>query len=228
MSIDFCPLFGYISLAFYTLYFEHKTLELYLNIRREKNGQCLTIVDELPSQGYNETFEVMLAVARSYGQTILGISQNTELMKKAYPKSWATFSGEADAVFFMATNHNDTAAHLSQALGKKSHVTKDPYSGRKNYREVAVMDIDQIKRFLSPGSDNLIVTRAGARALKLKNEPYFKALPVWKYAADPAYQEVFLRRCMRKLFGHKNKVPSHIYECPTQAQQPETPDSTPV
>jgi type IV secretory pathway TraG/TraD family ATPase VirD4 len=172
---------------------------------REKNGQCLTIVDELPSQGFNETFEVMLAVARSYGQTVLGISQNIELMKKTYPKSWATFSGEADAVFWMATNHDDTATHLSQILGKKSHVEKDSYSGRKIYREVAVMDADQIKRFLSPDSGNLIVTRAGMRALKLKNEPYFKALPVWKYAADPDHKEAFWRRITRRAFDRKQK-----------------------
>ncbi|QOJ23786.1 MAG: type IV secretory system conjugative DNA transfer family protein [Gammaproteobacteria bacterium] len=172
---------------------------------REKNGQCLTIVDELPSQGYNETFEVMLAVARSYGQTVLGISQNIELMKKVYPKSWATFSGEADAVFWMATNHNDTADYLAQTLGRKSHVTTDPYSGRKNYREVAVMDADQIKRFLSPDSGNLIVTRAGMRALKLKNEPYFKALPVWKYAADPDHKEIFWRKITRKAFDRKHR-----------------------
>ncbi len=182
---------------------------------KEKNGQCLTIVDELPSQGYNETLEVMLAVARSYGQTILGISQNIELMKKVYPKSWATFSGEADAVFWMATNHNDTAACLAQTLGKKSHVTKDPYSGRKNYREVAVMDTDQSKRFLSPGSNNLIVTRAGSRALKLKNEPYFKALPVWKYAADPDHKEAFFRRIMRKLFG-SGPIPIYKEEEPIE------------
>lgn len=172
---------------------------------REKNGQCLTIVDEIASQGYNETFEVMLAVARSYGQTVLGISQNIELMKKTYPKSWATFSGEADAVFWMATNHDGTAAHLSQILGKKSHVERDNYSGRKTYREVAVMDADQVKRFLSPDSDNLIVTRAGMRALKLKNEPYFKALPVWKYAADPSHKETFWRRITRKAFDRKQK-----------------------
>ncbi len=182
---------------------------------KEKNGQCLTIVDELPSQGYNETFEVMLAVARSYGQTVLGISQNIELMKKVYPKSWATFSGEADAVFWMATNHNDTAAYLAQTLGRKSHVTTDPYSGRKNYREVAVMDTDQIKRFLTPGSNNLIVTRAGARALKLKNEPYFKALPVWKYAADPDHREAFCRRMMRKLFG-SGPIPIYKEEKPIE------------
>lgn len=168
---------------------------------REKQGQCLNIIDELPSQGYNETFEVTLAVARSYGQTILGISQNIELMKKTYPKSWTTFSGEADAVFWMATNHDETALHLSQILGKKSFVEKDSYSGRKTYREVPVMDADQVKRFLSPDSGNLIITRAGMRALKLKNEPYFKALPVWDYAADPEHQETFLRRLTRKLLG---------------------------
>lgn len=184
---------------------------------REKNGQCLTIIDELPSQGYNETFEVMLAVARSYGQTVLGISQNIELMKKTYPKSWATFTGEADAVFWMATNHDDTAAHLSQILGKKSHVEKDSYSGRKTYREVAVMDADQIKRFLSPDSGNLIVTRAGMRALKLKNEPYFKALPVWKYAADPDYKETFWRRIIRKIFERRTRI--HSYPAPDKSTE---------
>ena len=147
----------------------------------------------------------MLAVARSYGQTVLGISQNIELMKKTYPKSWATFTGEADAVFWMATNHDDTATHLSQILGKKSHVEKDNYTGRKNYREVAVMDADQIKRFLSPDSGNLIVTRAGMRALKLKSEPYFKALPVWKYAADPDHKEIFWRKISRKAFDRKHR-----------------------
>ncbi|SEQ95292.1 DDE superfamily endonuclease [Nitrosomonas sp. Nm51] len=63
-----------------------------------------------------------------------------------------------------------------------------------------VMDADQVKRFLSPGSDNLIVTRAGMRALKLKNESYFKALPVCKYAADPAHRGAFFRRIMRGFF----------------------------
>lgn len=182
---------------------------------KDKNDQCLVIVDELPSQGYNETFEIMLAVARSYGQTILGISQNIELMKKVYPKSWSTFTGEADCVFWMATNSSETAADLSQILGRKSHVTKDPYSGRKDYREVAVMDTDQIKRFLSPGSNNLIVTRAGARALKLKNEPYFKALPVWKYAADPDHKETFFRRVTRKIFG-RNPIPIYKEEEPIE------------
>lgn len=183
----------------------HEHDSLYLRIFRDKNGECLIIVDEMPSQNYNAIFEIILAVLRSYGGIFLGISQNIELMKKIYPTSWATFSGEADAVFWMATNHDDTAAHLSQILGKKSHVEKDNYSGRKTYREVAVMDADQVKRFLSPDSGNLIVTRAGMRALKLKNEPYFKALPVWKYAPDPDHKETFWRRITRRAFDRKQK-----------------------
>jgi len=176
---------------------------------KNKKGQCLTVLDELPSQGHNETLEVMLAVARSYGLTVLGIAQNVDLMRKAYPKTWAMFTGEADAVYWMATNHEDTAAHLSKVLGKRSFVEKDRYSGRKSYREVVVMDTDQVKRFLNPDSGNLIVTRAGGRALKLKNEPYFRALPVWKYAADPDHKETFLRRISRKCFGGKpNRIQS--------------------
>jgi len=149
----------------------------------------------------------MLAVARSYGQTVLGISQNTDLMKKAYPKSWAMFSGEADAVYWMATNHEDTAQHLSRILGRKTLVQKDKYSGRKSYREVSVMDPDQVKRFLSPDSGHMIVTRAGGRALKLMNEPYYKALPVWKYAADPDHKETLLRRISRKFFERNSDAP---------------------
>jgi hypothetical protein len=62
------------------------------------------------------------------------------------------------------------------------------------------MDVDQVKRFLSPGSDNLIVMRVGMRALKLRKKFYFKALPVWKYAADPVHREVFFRKFMRGFF----------------------------
>jgi hypothetical protein len=66
------------------------------------------------------------------------------------------------------------------------------------------MDVDQIKRFLSPGSDNLIVMRVGMRALKLRNKLYFKALPVWKYAADPGHQKAFLLSFTRGFLMHSN------------------------
>ena len=174
----------------------------------QKKGQCLTVIDELPSQGHNETIEVMLAVARSYGQTFLGVAQNVELMKLAYPKSWGTFTGEAKAVYWMATNHDETARHLSQVLGKKTIVDKDRYTGRKSYRDIDVMTPDQVKRYLAPGSGNLIVTGAGLRPKRLKAEPYFKALPVWMYAADPDHREAWRRRITRALFVRTPSEPS--------------------
>lgn len=68
------------------------------------------------------------------------------------------------------------------------------------------MDADQVRRFLNPDSQNLIVTRAGSRALRLKNEPYFKALPVWTYRADPDHKEVLARRITRAVFGRKTRA----------------------
>lgn len=168
-----------------------------------KKGQCLMVVDELPSQGYNPTLEVMLAVGRSMGLTFLGVSQNVELMQRHYPKSWKSFIGEADATFWMGGNHPDNAKMLSEILGKRTIIDKDRETGRKSYRDVAVMEAEQITRFLDPNSHHLIVTRAGARPLKLINDPYFKALPVWRYAPDPDHKETLLRRISRALFGRK-------------------------
>lgn len=170
---------------------------------KEKKGQCLTVIDELPSQGYNATLEVMLAVARSMGQTFLGVSQNIELMKKHYPGSWKSFIGEADATFWMGGNHPDNAQFLSQLLGKKTHVSVDPRNGNKTAREITVMEPEQVARYLDPNSDNLIVTRAGGRALKLRNDPYFKALPVWRYTPDPQHGDQGFRQITRMFLRQK-------------------------
>ena len=164
-----------------------------------KNGQCLTVIDELPAQGHNATLEVVIPVARSQGMSVLGIAQNIELMRNAYPKTYNIFTGEADAVLWAGINHKETAKHLSELLGKTTLIETDDYTGNQSYREVDVLSEDQVKRFLAPDSHNLIVTRAGARALRLKNEPYFKALPVWAYAPDPDHREPLPRRLMRRL-----------------------------
>ncbi|WCN09989.1 type IV secretory system conjugative DNA transfer family protein [Marinomonas mediterranea] len=169
---------------------------------KEKKGQCLTVIDELPSQRYNPVFEVMLAVSRSMGQTFLGVSQNLELMKKHYPDSWKSFIGESDATFWMGGNHPDNAEFLSRLLGKTTHIKKDRYTGQQTRHEVSVMEAEQVSRYLNPNSNRLIVTLAGGRALKLRNEPYFKALPVWHYAVDPEHGERFWRKGLRAFVKH--------------------------
>ena len=165
---------------------------------KEKKGQCLTVIDELPSQQYNPTLEIMLAAARSMGQTFVGISQNIELMRLHYPKSWKSFISESDVCFWMGGNHPDNADMLSsKLLGKKTIIKKDGRSGRKIRRDIEVMTSEQVSRYLDPDSDRLIVTRASGRSLLLRNDPYYKALPVWRYKADPEHGDTWLRAVIR-------------------------------
>ncbi|TVZ39770.1 type IV secretory pathway TraG/TraD family ATPase VirD4 [Alteromonadaceae bacterium 2753L.S.0a.02] len=166
---------------------------------KKKNGQCLYVVDELPSMGYNPTIEILLAVFRSMGISFVGISQDLELHQKAYPKSWRAFSGNADFVLWMATNEKQTSQYCSDLLGKKTIVETDNQTGRKFYREISTLDDDQVRRFLSPESGRIILTSAGKRAKVLVNDPYFRALSIFNYAPDPDHKEAFLRAFMRKI-----------------------------
>ncbi len=164
---------------------------------QEKKGQCLMVADELQAQGYNATIEVILPVFRSLGVTFVGIAQDEEGMKAAYPKTYQAFRGNADFTLWMATAHPSNLEALRKALGEKTHVEVDRRSRRRTRRNVPVMDVDQIGRFLEPGKGNVIVTRAGQRAVKLKLDPYFTALPVTRYDADPDHRERFLRAITR-------------------------------
>ena len=168
---------------------------------KKKKGSCLTVIDELPSQQYNPTLEVMLAAARSMGQTFLGIAQNVELMQRHYPKSWKSFIGESDLTFWMGGNHPDNSEMLSKMLNSRTVIKRDIRTQQKQTRDVPVMTPEQVTRYLDPDSGRLIVTRAGARALKLKNDPYYAALHVWQYAADPEHGDTLLRRIVRKLLS---------------------------
>ena len=185
----------------------------------ERKGLCLAVLDELPSAGYNAAIEVSLAVLRSMGMVVVAISQSIELMRKTYPKSYKSFSGEADATIWAGGNHQENVEHLSQLLGRRSIVEKDPYSGRKHYRDVDVMTPDQLRRFLHPDSGNIIVTRAGDRPLKLKAPYYFKELAVWQYAADPDHREALLRRFSRLFFRPKRRSANDRTPAPIQRQE---------
>lgn len=187
----------------------------------ERKGPCLMVVDELPAQGYNPVFEPLLAVSRSHGLIFFGIAQNVELMKRNYADMYKSFIGEADATWWMGGTHPDNRQLLSELLGKKTLIETDLQTGRKIYRDVAVMEPEQVSRFLDPNSDHMIVTRAGGRPLKLANEPYFKALPFWRYNPDPDHKEPFLRRLMRRLF---DKGPKNFH--PNQMQKGTDDDST--
>jgi|TARA_R110000765_G_scaffold334281_1_gene424679 type IV secretory pathway TraG/TraD family ATPase VirD4 len=172
---------------------------------KEKKGDCLFIVDEVQAQGFNQTLETALPVARSQGLFIVAITQDLEGLKAAYPKTHLSFIGNADCVLWMGTAHPQNLRQLSLMLGKKTIVTKDRNTGRKTYRDVEVESDEQLGRFLSPETGNYILTVSGKRAWRLKLDPFFKSLPVWSYAADPNHKESLLKRFGRFLFGYKAK-----------------------
>ncbi|MCY7297385.1 type IV secretory system conjugative DNA transfer family protein [Alteromonas sp. a30] len=175
---------------------------------KHKKGQCLCIIDEVQAQGYNQTLEVALPVARSYGQSIVAIAQDIEGMKAAYPKTYRSFEGNADAVLFMASNHPDNLKHISDVLGKRSWVKRNPRTGQEAQRWTAsVMSAEQVKRFLSPHHGNLIAVLAGGRALKLKITNYFHELPVTRYQADPDHKEPLRKRIPRFLLNFPKSRP---------------------
>jgi type IV secretory pathway TraG/TraD family ATPase VirD4 len=169
----------------------------------KKKGLCLCVIDEIQAQGYNETIEVALPVARSSSMIIVAIAQDVEGMRASYPNTYRSFIGNADATLWMASSHPDNLEQISKLLGKTTIIEKDTYSGRKHYREVNVMEPEQIGRFLTPESLNMIATRAGARPLKLKIGQYFRELPVSAYDADPDHKEPLLRRIARYFFNKK-------------------------
>jgi hypothetical protein len=172
---------------------------------QEKSGETLLCVDELPSQKYNPIFELILAAGRSTGLLLLGIAQNIAQLKKLDPHNYKTYIGEADAVWWMGGNHPENRELLSGLLGKKTIIEKDRQTGRKMYREVTVMEPEACARYLDPNSNNMIVTLAGGRALKLKILYSFKSLPVFLLAPSNEHKEALLRRVSRFFFDPKSK-----------------------
>ncbi|MGE4069854.1 MAG: type IV secretory system conjugative DNA transfer family protein [Lysobacterales bacterium] len=182
-------------------------------LETQRKGLCLMAIDELPSQGYNPVFETLLAISRSQGLIFFGIAQSVELMRLHYPNSYRSFIGEADATWWMGGTHPDNRNFLAELLGKRTLVEKDRHTGRKSYREVAVMEPEQIGRFLDPNSEYMIVTRAGKRPLQGVIDPYYKALSVRQYTPDPDHREVLARRVVRALIdpGIRHAPPSETH-----------------
>ena len=186
----------------------------------KKNGQCLIVCEELNAQGHNEALEAALPVLRSMGGSFIGVTQDVQALRAEYPKTHLAFIGNADITLWLASSHPDNLKQLHQILGKASVVETDPDTGRKTYRMVDVLTEEQIGRFLSPASGNVIATRSGKRALRLKLDPYFKALPVTAYDPDPDQRETLLRRISRWLFNRapKSTASTHTNTNPNPTQ----------
>lgn len=161
------------------------------------NGQCLAVLEEFSAQGYNPCIETALPLARSQGLILMPAVQDLDALKAAYPKTYLSFIGNSCATVWMSSSHPSNLSQLARQLGKRAHIEIDPQTGKKHIRETDVSTPEQLGRFLSKTTGNMIVTRAGARALRLKLNPHYQALPVWAYMADPDHREALSRALTR-------------------------------
>jgi len=166
----------------------------------------LFAIDEMPSLGYIKAFDTAAPVMRKYGIQLLAITQDLEKLREAYPKTYGGFIGSADAVLWMGTNHPESLERLERSLGGHT-ITEVHHTGwvpgfrtkEKTKSDRPLAYADQLREFLDPAHGNVIVTRNGPRALKLKTAHYFKELPVWMYEPDPDERERQLRAGSRQL-----------------------------
>jgi len=161
---------------------------------------CLIACDEMQAQGYNEYVEQTAPVMRNYGVQFIGFNQDIGGFKSAYPQTWESFIGNADAVIWAATDHEETKQYLSNKLGKTSS-KKNSSASRHTGNDRDVLTPEQINRLLDTSKTNqhIIVTRAGKRPIKLKFFAYFKELPVSIYDPDPEHRQPLLFRVTRWL-----------------------------
>jgi type IV secretory pathway TraG/TraD family ATPase VirD4 len=166
----------------------------------------LFALDEMPSLGYIKAFDNAAPVMRKYGVQLLAITQDIEKLRDAYPQTYGGFLGGADAVIWMGTNHGESLEFLESSLGGHT-ITEVHTSGRipgfrrkeKSKSDRPLAYAEQLREFLDPAHGNVIVTRNGPRALKLKTPHYFKELPVWMYESDPDEHERALRAMTRRV-----------------------------
>lgn len=160
----------------------------------------LFAIDELPALGHIEDLQMAAPVMRGYGVRLLGIAQDLEALKRAYPEGWGGLLGNSECTFFMGVGHKATAEYISAELGKSKRVEKTgrgERATRQTYeRELATPD--QVQRILAPRKNNMIILRFGERPLRAKQMPYFRWLPVWLYDPDPEHEEPEFRAQFRE------------------------------
>ena len=184
------------------------------SIPGRRKHSCLFALDEFPSLGNIKAIETAAPVMRSYGVRLLAITQDIEKLRQSYPDAWGSFLGNAEAIWWMGTNHDETATILSKILGLSTQTQKVKTgwfaSARAQANERSVMDPEQVKRFLDSHRGNILVTRNGRRPLRLKNAPYFTELPVCFYDADPDFKETAPRSFTRALFYGFVRAGKHL------------------
>jgi type IV secretory pathway TraG/TraD family ATPase VirD4 len=190
------------------------TGQVFQNIPGSLKVPCAVVIDEAPSLGKLEFLEVGTSVFRKYGLRIATGSQDLPAIQATYPTTWRSFISNAGATLWMGANENDTLRYISETLGnhtRREMVEGAPWyhrwipgaakiSSRYQHVDRALLDPQQVKDLLTPARGMMIVT-SKFRPFVAAIDPYWQALPVWRYQPDPFYRETLLRSATRRLLS---------------------------
>lgn len=157
----------------------------------------LLAIDEFPNLGRLDGIELVAPLMRSYGVRMWVFGQDIAQFKMVYPDTWTGLIGGAEAVQFMGLNHPATLDFLMDLIGQHEVTRRTGQGVRTEAR--ALLDREQLARFLDKRKGNQIVWFGRRRPMRLKITPYYDYLPPWYYSPDVNYREGFWRRLYRKL-----------------------------
>ncbi len=158
----------------------------------------LCLVDEFPQFGKIEDFCKIGPTMRDYGVKLWVLLQDLNQAVLTYGREeTSTFLGCAAFVQIMAMTHLETIDWVVRSLGERLVKERQP-DGRTVTRPVALLDLEQARRYLTARDGNQIVLRFHDRPLRLKTAPYFWYLPYWRYTPDPRHPEPMLRAWARR------------------------------
>lgn len=181
-------------------------IDMMMRVKKVPKPPILLAIDEFPNLGRLDGMDLVAPTMRSYGARFWAVGQNIEQFQKAYPKSWGSFIGGAEAVQVMGIKHPATVKMLVEQIGMHVVTEERVENGQKKKIKLAkpLLDGDQLRRILSPDRKNQIIWRGNKRPMLLKIAPYYSYLPSWYYAPDIRYKESLRRRIWRPWFRRKS------------------------
>ena len=163
------------------------------------NPPVLLAIDEFPNLGRLDGIELVAPMLRSYGVRFWAVGQDIAQFADVYPKTWTSIIGGAECVQFMGLTHPSTVDFIVERLGLHEFRQLD---GKE--KVAALLDRDQVSRFLAKAKSTQIIWFGSRRPMRLKICPYYEYLPPWYYTPDR--EEHFFRRMLREaelIFGRR-------------------------
>ncbi|MFV1607141.1 type IV secretory system conjugative DNA transfer family protein [Phaeobacter sp. JH20_10] len=173
--------------------------------------KCRLVIEELQSfAGSIDGIETVAPLLRGYGCSFTGITQDYSGLCGAIGQNNAeSMIGSSSHVQFVGTNDvpsRDLIQKLS--LGKKTvRKRKWGFLWTTEKRHKPVLTDDQLRRVLSPKRKQILVHRAGQRAMLLRQAPGYQELPVWLCYADRDFGESAPRAWFRSIWERYNQQP---------------------